>query len=426
MSWERQVKILCTISISLLFYIFWLILGNMFIVLFKAKTALKFDLYLIWLVLLFFMQFMKSRTKKPVLVISSTLLLAVPPLLLKCYVKQQLINSAFVMNYVVFTAVLMLFYVFSLEDMQYELYKKRVNDSYLLLLGLVTVLPVLKGSIALEILRFYALYLATTVVCLREGSLNYFQIKKKKTYLGNILVFTIVLFTASDRVLSFVMGMLGIIYRVYDFIASHIIVLILTVIGTPIVMLLQAIISYLLNLFHKKQDGLTPINLDAQGAMKKMQNELLAVKPESHLPLFIKIGLLLVLLYIIYLVVKRIRKQPALETVQAEDERERIVRKKKENKTIGGLQQLFKREGIRESILSIYRRFEIRTDKKEIYKNTMTAEELEAAAKRLVAQKEALQAVTDIYNEAKFSDHDLEEGKLTEIKENYGQIRKEL
>jgi len=114
-----------------------------------------------------------------------------------------------------------------------------------------------------------------------------------------------------------------------------------------------------------------------------------------------------------------------------EVQKEKILREKKnKNNKEGNFSKFIKnfigKPDVKTQILNVYLKFEKKMSDKEIYKSHMTAGQLSSVAKTKIADKEAINSITRIYNEAKFSNHQISEKNAEIIKLNYENIRKKV
>lgn len=82
---------------------------------------------------------------------------------------------------------------------------------------------------------------------------------------------------------------------------------------------------------------------------------------------------------------------------------------------------------IKEKILYSYREFLIKAKNKNLYKEYMTGRQVQSRVGAEVCQvQEELKAMTSIYNEVKFSNHEVDVKKLEDFNENYDKVKSEF
>lgn len=82
---------------------------------------------------------------------------------------------------------------------------------------------------------------------------------------------------------------------------------------------------------------------------------------------------------------------------------------------------------VKERILYNYRDFLIKAQNKKLYKDYMTGRQIQSRVGAEVCQvQDELKVMTSIYNEVKFSSHDIDEKKLKDFNDNYDKVKKEF
>lgn len=134
---------------------------------------------------------------------------------------------------------------------------------------------------------------------------------------------------------------------------------------------------------------------------------------------------IIIIIILIYFIIKKIYFLLKSEESNSGIRIEREKIKKKDNIRKDG-----KRKApvtIKEKILYSYREFLIKAKKKELYKEYMTGRQVQSRVGAEVCQvQEELKAMTSIYNEVKFSNHEVDEKKLKDFNENYDKVKKEF
>lgn len=140
---------------------------------------------------------------------------------------------------------------------------------------------------------------------------------------------------------------------------------------------------------------------------------------------WIQLVSIIIIIILIYFIIKKIYFLLKSEESNSGIRIEREKIKKKDNIRKDG-----KRKApvtIKEKILYSYREFLIKAKKKELYKEYMTGRQVQSRVGAEVCQvQEELKAMTSIYNEVKFSNHEVDEKKLKDFNENYDKVKKEF
>jgi len=151
------------------------------------------------------------------------------------------------------------------------------------------------------------------------------------------------------------------------------------------------------------------------------------IKLPPVLILVIKVLILLVILYIIYRFLARFRNKTKVNNGFLE-EKEKITKKKNKKHWVKDVfSKIFQGGGSnREKILSTYKGFEKITEEADIYKPYMTATQLKNVTKIKVNNSDDLDEMTQVYNEAKFSMHDMTQDKVEKVKKGHSSIKKQI
>lgn len=415
MSWMRQVRTLYTISLLMLFYILWAIIGFFLL----AHMETRYTIYLVWLVSVFLMQFLKSKTRNMVI---SLFIPGVVGLLLVYYVTKEpgaMVSLTFLLNLIMTWFLIFLFLRMDKEEIDYNLHKKRMKYAVQILAALGLLIPWTTPQVTSEVLRFYILFLISVVIVLREVRLYFFEIRNKKSFYVNIIVIISMILVSIQQVSAFIVKILG---AVYNGVAT-ILTFIFTIIGVPIAYLFSGFKLDYLDAVSKKVKPLLGAAQGGSGDKAKIKDA--PVVQNLHVSPYVKVAIGILILFIIYRIF--VKGTVAKENKSPLDQREKLAKEAKPRlNPLRAIQRLLKGNSIKEHILFTYRKFEHRTSGKGIFQTSMTANELKEETKPLVSQKDDLASLTDIYNEAKFSDHSMDEDKLKVIQDNYNTVKKEL
>lgn len=411
MGWERQVRTLYTISILMLVYILW---AALIFALFRIQ-AVNSRIYLVWLSAVFEMQFIKSKLDNKVAIVG--LPAAVGTLLYyACFPK---VNIILAINALFLVFLLYVLFLLDQVEMNYEKYKKQMKPVLIFLIVLGIFIPGIEKQLAAEIFRYFILSFISAVIVLREIRLYDFGIRNKKSIAGNIIIGVIIIFLSTDFGATLVVMLLGLILKgIEGFYLG------LAYLVSPFLSLLDHVkvkdpkgMAMGLNGLAGKTKGLKP----KVPIGNRISDAMSGIGP------FIKAAIVIIILFLIYRQIRKLISKGSKQIVGITLEREKIARDGKQPfDPLKVLRKLFKRNDIRENILYTYFKFEYRTSAKGIFKNYMTANELKEETKPLVTQKEDVISLTNIYNETKFSDHNITEDKLIIIRNNYNNLKKDV
>lgn len=134
---------------------------------------------------------------------------------------------------------------------------------------------------------------------------------------------------------------------------------------------------------------------------------------------------IIIIIILIYCIIKKIY---FLLKLKEDNNGIRIEREKIRNKgKIRRKHKIKEPVTIKEKILYSYREFLIKAKKKELYKEYMTGRQVQSRVGAEICQvQQELKVMTSIYNEVKFSNHEVGEGKLKDFTENYDKVKKEF
>lgn len=412
MSWFRQVKVLFTVGALIFMYIIWSILAS-----FLFSISIDYKIYLASLISVFLMQFLRHKVKNKFVMNALPMLGAA----FICFIFYPMLTAAF--NSVYLAAMVLLFFRLDEEDVQYELYRDRAKSTIIALVFLGIVMPLINKDIMLGIFRFYILYLVVIVLTLREARRFANKLQNKNTMMTNIMIVVFIMLCTTDTVYKLIVMIFSWVWKGFNFVLDKMVDVTMFVLVKPLSFLGGILKKYL------EEKG---VELDLEGIVKhkKISGEELP-EPEKFSPVTViifKVLLVLLVLYIIYKVITsiHIRKYTGDDSIV---EKEKILKErvKKKNKGIFSrfLDRIFKGSGYgREHILNLYRKFEKRMDDREIYREHMTATQLCNVAKTQIEEREALEKITAIYNEAKFSKHEISDKNVEEMKDGYDKLKK--
>lgn len=312
----------------------------------------------------------------------------------------------------------------------YENYSGIIKEKLIkiLLLGMFTsVLYV--GDVILgiqDLFRAYIVFLMISLIVLREGRNYSFSLQGKKSLItdGIILLLSFVmsiksLFYLTLGALSFILRIIG---EAIYYILSSIAIYILDPFVYKILMPLFRLIS---KLFKKKQGDVDPNMYKISGVNDKnltIKNEIVSkLNINKYLNYTIGIIAVLILCYISYKIIKKQNIKKAVKDGVIE-ERESIVIMETGDKPFLKKLRNYITSDPKEKIFFQYQRILLASKKVGVFKNFMTPTALKNILKTFGNDGEKLENITTVYNEAKFSNHQVTLDKSKKMKENVDKV----
>ncbi|GLC29677.1 hypothetical protein [Clostridium omnivorum] len=422
MSWYRQVKTLFTLSLVLFLYILWAIIGN-----FLFDNVIDFRIFLLAAVVVYLMQYLNAKN-------SSRYIVVIVPAVTAAVATYFIKGNGFWLDFIALVLMTLLFYKIEDEDINYYVYRARIKQMIYIMIALGIVIPMLNMELSKSILRFYIIFLMSTVLVQREARAYSYKLHTRKRVASNIAIILAMMALSWEKVFRALIAFIKILYVPINYVLEKIIFVLAFLIVRP----LEGFVEYLRKLIEemfKKRAG----NVD--GALVQTGKDPILINNEGgNFPAWLNPAIkVIILLVIIYIIFKLFQKQ-RLNADRAETElqsREKIERlKTRERKISSIIKDLFRSADNRTKVLNIFRKFEKVTFEKEIFKEHMTATQLTNVTKAFTdlkaveggvkAGSHPLDEMKNIYNEAKFSDHDIEADKATEIKEKYEKVKRNI
>jgi len=411
MSWCRQVKTIFTATYLLFIFICYSILECLLL-----KDKVNFKAYIIMLAGVLLMQYLLSKNKGKVLTIGVPCILTAGISFLMYSVLLAAINTFINVVLIVF------FEMMDQEEVNYHLYKDRFKRAIFIIVLAGILAPVLNQAVLYWIFRFYILFLIFAIISLREARNYCNKMRKNKLAVTNIGIIIVGIIGTTDYVFSLCIKLFHYFLTATNFILTAATDLVAKVIYGPSMSFISFIMS---KLGVTKMDGTPPI--------KNIDREVVTKKEAPPTQMFIRIISLLIIIFIIMLLIKYYLQLKAARDKRISNKIEAVKResiysaeKVTKKTTLSNLFNKFfgKNGSRREQILYIYRKFQRRMKLKDIFRPYMTATQLSNVAKIKIDDYEALDSIKSIYNEAKFSKHEIPKENVAEIKENYDRVKK--
>lgn len=414
MSWYRQIKTFYTISINMFFFLIWGIISSVFLL-----NKVDYRLYLISLAAAFLLQFIISKTEGKKL---PKLAAALVGIFLTFIVSKGIY---FIFNSIFIIVILYITNNIEGEDINYDAYKARAKSGLILILFLGSLLPLVDMNLSRSILKFYIMFLISNIVVMREARSYYYKIRNPRSFIANMFISLAILGLSVDTIFTGFLEAFKYIIKIAMNIVSLIIDFVGMLIAKPMLFGINKLRSLITNTLERLK-----VTEGSSMELNFVRNRIPWEESDSLAWLYTVtkiIGVILVLLVVFIIVIKIIKIQSSKDT-SSEVLREKIKRQKikKEGFFSRLIKNILKPSDVKGQILYIYKRFEERTFEKGIFKSHMTAKQLENVTKAYVENPEGLTSLTNVYNETKFSKHEMNDGNLEEIKEGFNKIKRQL
>ncbi|MDF2880641.1 MAG: hypothetical protein K0R54_1198 [Clostridiaceae bacterium] len=412
MNMHKTIDIMYGICVNLFGYILWSVFSEFFI-----GTQVDYKLFLINVIGLFILYILRNKVNNKFTRIAITL--SISEILFYFVLK-----SSFSLN-LVYTAFILVTLEKVYEDSINFYYISGKMKIFMLTISIIgAAYPILISNNNKSIFRFYILFFIMAIFLLRESRNVIIKVKSKKSFIYDIFIMVLVLLLSVEKTYIFLVGLLtkvvNLIKNAYSFIEPVLDMLLeafARIISLPLIAFFKRLVKNNVQIIDKKSD-----------AKKVILNKSYTGIPDNIIWIakifFIIAGFILIYKYIL----RRRYKTKLLEETE-EVEIEKIDKQSSglsKDTVVNVFRNLFKNKNIKTQILEVYKAFQIRADKKGFFKKYMTATQLKNHAEAIIDEKSALNAITDLYNETKFSDHNFNEENLSEMKNSYKSIKKHL
>ena len=413
MSWYRKVKSIYSISLVTISFIIWSTLSNWIF-----KSPVDYKIFLITLGIVFFTQYLNVKRLRKVLAILLPLGLSIGASFMLFKGQSIILNTIFLLFMILIT--------YSLEDsnIDHSQYKEDIVKS-VVALAIVWVFSFILGSEFVNAMyKFHILYIIMIIILMRETRRYVYGVKNNSSMITNIIIGTSVLVLSLDYAGEIIGKLLAMLINL----ASYILVIITSIL-TKIFGGIVGTISEKLRELILKRKAFVPNQtiVDEKFKEQPILTEYKGIELPPWLILTFKVLILILIFYVIYKFLSRLRSKTKIYNGFVE-EKEKIVKKKKKKHWVKDLfGKVFQSGGNnREKILYTYKGFEKITEEADIYKPYMTATQLKNVTKIKVDNFENLEEMTQVYNEAKFSMHDMTEEQVQQVKKGHSNIKKQL
>jgi hypothetical protein len=413
MSWYRKVKSIYSISLVIISFIIWSTVSNWLL-----ENPVDYKLFLITLCIVFFTQYLNSKKLKKFLIILVPL--ALSALVSFMFFKGQaiFINTIFLLFMILIT--------YSLEDsaVDHSQYKQDITKSIVVLIIIWLVSFTLGVDFVNAMYRFHILYIIMIIILMRETRRYVYDVKSNTSMVTNIVIGASVLALSLDYANEIMAKLLGVIIKLISFMLGIVVAVLTKIFGGVI----GAISDKIKELILKRTiDINSETIIDKAPSKQYVTPKYEGIEFPPLLILAFKILILIIILYITYKFLSRFRSKTKVYNGVIE-EKERIVKKKNKKHWVKDLfGKVFQGGGSnRDKILYTYKGFEKVTEEADIYKPYMTATQLKNVTKINVDNLDNLEEMTKVYNEAKFSTHDMTVEQVEQVKKGHNNIKKQL
>lgn len=308
----------------------------------------------------------------------------------------------------------------------YKYILKNLKNSLFMLIGSLVLYVKVDKSFGDSLLRYYIAFLVIAIITLREGRKFEYDIKRKKEDdIVNFSILIAVIIISSNFVYNICRTIIFAIFKVIAFIAEKILVGFVYIISVP----LNAIINYVQNLL-KVNAGNPNVQIsDKKDGLEELK-DIVNDQQMSYVIVenIIKIIIIISIICLIYFVIKRYRYGKVIKEEGVVEIREKIsVEKPLKKKTVKDkLKDILGAKTLNQKILNIYKEFEKVTFKKGWFKSYMTPRQLYKVTRIHIEEKKKIKYITQMYNEAKFSSHEISEDEFMKYKEYYRDIKDKI
>lgn len=406
----RIIKVLYSSIVVIFIYILWGIMANVL-----GKVQIRYiDLFIVIFIAII-MQWLEMRNIKASGIIISLLIINFSIFYL-FYGKASFIPRGFLG----FISIVLLPKV-NTEGVNYDFYRNKIKAMITMLFITIVFYIGIEREYAQYLFRYYLIFLLLAIWILREARKFNYKVNDKYNVIYNAATFAFVLILSTDIVFSFIKRIFGVLANVANKILNAFIWLLFTILDKPI----RALTNFVLNLLLKFQKSELEMPKE-----NNLSEELPIVNPENMNTMVnvFKVIILILLAYIVYRVIKGYRYKKSLKEGIIEETREKIDRieyKSKKN-LIKSIKDIFIPKTNREQVINTYRHLLMKAHNKEIFKKYMTGNQLKNLLIAKMGVKEPAKNITDIYNEAKFSSHEIKDEAVSLSKNSYSEIKKRL
>lgn len=376
-------------------------------------VELDYKVFLMCILSVYMFMYMGTKNIK-----KKKLILAVP-MLISLVLTFLLYKSHWFLYYLPNLITLILLSYKDLENISPDYLNYNMKKEIFAMLCAGIILVFLNESYTSYILRFYIFYFVIGIWMLRSSRRFQYRINSTKSMVHDVILMVSILVLSMDFFYKTLVKGVKLIYEAMTYLFEKALYLFLYLIKGGIDWIL-----YKVNLSSKG------LNAEAmKGNSKDFEFKEILVQSHPFIALVVKILFLLFIIFIIYKAFKnfRISRLPHIEGV--EEQREKILKEEIKKRRIFKIKDFIKNltspKEPRAKVFYYFKKMQIYGAQKSVYRIYMTASQFMKIlkAKGNLAEMDA-KAISDIYNKAKYSSHEINEDQGYFIEESYKNIKK--
>jgi hypothetical protein len=418
MNWYRSVKTLYIFTFNIFYFIIWAILSNNAI-----RIKPDYGILLLGLGSCLMMEYIGAKMIDSNSKLKRLYVFGIPFVSAFLFILLMFGDLDNRVNIVYIAAVLLLCSRMESDYIVYDSYVKKVKAAIITLIAMGIFLLNTTMDTRAFILKLYILFLISSVWLLREARRYSYNIKLKGSWKRDLLVMSAVALISSEWIASY----LGLALK---FLWSNFIYLIiksLEIIFKYLGWIVERIYRALFQSFRGTGES-SGSNENFQDPYEELHAALENIEAKMPPWLVVMIALIMasIIICVVYKIVKNYKKSYLYTDSQVEEERERIITSKVRSLPLDFIKGFIYERDAKSQIRSVYQGFQKRAFRKNIYSGHMTATQLKNVTKAQIDNFQALEDLTDIYNEAKFSGHHITDEELKKAKTAFYEIKKQL
>lgn len=318
------------------------------------------------------------------------------------------------------------------SEISYQDYKKEfIRGIYYIFIGSIiySIISLEKGQNSYSIFIGILAYVILAIITLREAMVYECNIKSSKvSKIINYILAGLGLLLTQDFVYSKLIYITEISKQGINYVLSYLVELFLNLLKYPV--------TLIFSLFEKFTPDSADQNLftmyEDMDKVRQIDTIEVAKKTGMDNPVITNILKILIILVCIYLFFKVANKIYYRKSKTNNKEYTEVIESIEKSKNTKGklkysLKKIFRKKGSpREEILYKYGEFIDVATKKKIFKSYMTPSQLKNVIKIRVKSNENISIITDLYNEAKFSTHNISDNKKNDMIKNVNKLNKTM
>lgn len=414
MSWLRRVKTIYTINLVILFFILFSIIYS-----FTGENP-TYLLIPATLFVIFLCEYLIYKTDKKILAITLAVALSIVLTFL-------ITNTENLFSSLLFIIISMLIILKNEEiNISYTRCKATLMGGLYLTIPLSIFISILNSGLMSFLFRAFVVYVIVMILTFKERLKYEYNIRNESATKINLGVIIGIVILSQDKCIN-------ILYKISSWIMdkllsliSNAFIFITNLLKVPITAIMNFFKNIISKLFSNFDIGILN-NLSEKTMENKTDIEISSIQNTNFdISIIVKVLIFILIIYGIYKFLSNINiniksKENYVEVIESLEDDQLSKNKKKH---INLKEKFFRKKGtIKEEIKYTYKDFEKKTREIDIFRPYMTPTQIKNVVKIKVNNIEGLEDITNIYNEAKFSNHDLTEEHLNKIKDSYNIIK---